>query len=51
MVDELKRARMGVKIDDQWCSALLYSIRLILYVDRHRSGVSGHVGCGVGFCG
>ena len=43
MVDELKRARMGVKIDDQWCGALLYSMRLILCVDRHRSGA--------GFCG
>ena len=28
-----------------------YSMRLILCVDRHRSGVSGHVGCGAGFCG
>ena len=34
MVDELKRARMGVKIDDQWCGALLYSMRLILCIDR-----------------
>ena len=29
MVDELKRARMGVKIDDQWCGALLYAIDIV----------------------
>ena len=26
MVDEFKRARMVLKIDDQWCGALLYSM-------------------------
>ena len=43
MVDEFNGARIGVKIDDQWCGALLYSMQLILCVDRHRSDA--------GFCG
>ena len=30
MVDEFKRARMGVKIDDEWCGTLLYVNDIVL---------------------
>ena len=34
MVDEFKRARMGVKIDDEWCGTLLYVNDIVLWLTQ-----------------
>ena len=33
MVEELKRAQLGVKLDGRWCAALMYADGIVLVVN------------------